>query len=119
MQEEAASPAHQRSINGGSGASEESPGVLSEVGHGGVGVVEESEHDDPVVGEEVGDQVVLGEGGEGGVVGPDGEESNPCGETDVGNNDGDTVRLAEESRRREPVLEKGPNASGYEDFGSL
>lgn len=106
VQEEAAHPTHQRPIDSRSSTAQESPGVFPEVGHGGIGVVQKGEHDDPVVGEEVRDEVVLGEGGDRGVVGPNGKESHPGGETDVSNDDWNTVRLAEESGRREPVLIK-------------
>lgn len=56
------------------------------------------EHDNPVVGQDVGDKVVLDEGGKAGLVSPDGKESSPCGEADVSNDNGDSVALLEQRR---------------------
>lgn len=109
MQEEATHPAHERAIDGCGGTAQEGEGVIAEVGHGGVGVVEVGEHDDPVVREQVRDEVVLDKGRDRGVVGPDGEEGDPREEADVGDNDASAVGLAEQRRRRKPVLESHHN----------
>lgn len=77
VQEEAAHPAHERAIDSGSGTTEESERVVAEVGHRRVGVVKVGEHDDPVVREDIGDQVELDECRERGVVRPDQQESSP------------------------------------------
>lgn len=106
MQEEAAHPAHERAIDGGSGTAEESERVVAEVGHRGVGVVEVGEHDDPVVREDVWDQVELDECRDRGVVRPDGQEGSPRDEANVSDDHTSAIRLAEERRRREPVLWK-------------
>lgn len=95
MEEEASLPSHERAIDSGSSATEESPGILAEMGHGGIGVMEVREHDDPVVGDDVGNEVVLGEGGDAGVIGPRSEESDPSGQADISDNNWDTIRLAE------------------------
>jgi len=104
VEEESAHPAHEGSVNGGGSTAEESPGILAEMGHGGIGVVEESEHDDPVVGEEIRNEIIFGEGGQASLVCPYGEEGDPGAETDVGDNDWDAVALLEECRRWEPVV---------------
>lgn len=51
VEEEASHPSHEWAVNGSRGTAEEGPGILSEVRHRRVGVVEESEHNNPVVGE--------------------------------------------------------------------
>lgn len=74
------------------------------MGHRGVGVVQVREHDDPVVREDVRDEVVLDERGERSVVRPDGKEGRPRGEADVRDDDGDAVGSAEEGRGGKPML---------------
>lgn len=49
VEEEATEISEKRPVNGSSGATEERPLSLAVVGNRGVGVVQESEHDDPVV----------------------------------------------------------------------
>lgn len=61
VEEEAAKPTHQGSINGRCRTTQESERVIAEMGHSGVGMVEVGEHDDPVVRESVWDKVVLDE----------------------------------------------------------
>lgn len=56
VEEEAADPAEERAVDGTDGATEERPFVLAVVGHGGVGVMEEGQHDNPVVGKLFGDE---------------------------------------------------------------
>ena len=56
MQEEAARPTEKRSINSRDGTSNKGPCVLAEVRHRRIGVMQVSEHDDPVVREEVRDE---------------------------------------------------------------
>jgi hypothetical protein len=51
VEEEATHPSEKRPVNGSSGATEERPLSLAVMGDGGVGVVQESEHNDPVVDE--------------------------------------------------------------------
>lgn len=51
VEEEAASPAQERPVNGRGCAAEERPLLLAVVGDGGVRVVEVGEHHNPVVGE--------------------------------------------------------------------
>lgn len=77
MEEKAAHPSHKWTINSGSGTTEESPSILAEMRHRRIGMVQEGEHDDPVVGEKVRDEVVLGERGEARLIGPGGEECDP------------------------------------------
>jgi len=59
MQEEATRPTEKWSINSRNGTSNKGPCVLTEVRHRRVGVMQVSEHDDPVVREEVRDDVKL------------------------------------------------------------
>lgn len=69
-------------------------------------MVEEGEHDDPVVGQDVRDEVVLDQGRDRGVVGPDEQEGGPGEKANVSDDDTRAVGLAEQRRRREPVLKK-------------
>jgi hypothetical protein len=55
VEEEPSHPTHERAVDGRRSATEESEGVVAEVRHRGVGVVEIRKHDDPVVREGVGD----------------------------------------------------------------
>jgi len=61
VEEESAHPAKQRTIDSCGCAAKERPFTLPVVGDGGVGVVEVSEHDDPVVDEEVRNHVIFEE----------------------------------------------------------
>lgn len=57
VQEESSEWTKQRSINRRNCATEECPGILSEVGHRRIRMMQECEHDDPMIGEKVGDEV--------------------------------------------------------------
>jgi len=61
VQEETSHPAHEGAIYSRGGTAEESEGVVAEMGHGRVGVVKVSEHDDPVVGKSIRNEVILEE----------------------------------------------------------
>jgi len=61
VQEETSHPTHEGTVYSRSGAAEESEGIVAEMGHGGVGVVKVSEHDDPVVGKCIRNEVILEE----------------------------------------------------------
>lgn len=49
VEEEASSPSEKGPINSGDGTSEERPLLVTVVGDSGIGVMEISQHDDPVV----------------------------------------------------------------------
>ena len=61
MQEETAHPTHERAVYGCGSTTEESEGVVAEMRHGWIGMVEVSEHDNPVVCEGIRDKVILDE----------------------------------------------------------
>ena len=104
VQEETAHPSQQGAVDSGDGSAEEGPCVLSEVGHGRVGVMEVSEHDDPVISKKVRNEVVLYEGRDRGVVCPESENGNPGKKEGIGEDYWDTVRFFEECRGRGPML---------------
>lgn len=57
VEEESAHPSEERPVDGSSSATKEGPFTLPVVGDGGVGVMQEGEHDDPVVHELEGNQL--------------------------------------------------------------
>ena len=61
MQEETSHPTYEGAVYSRGGAAEESEGVVAEMGHGRVGVVKVSEHNDPVVGKSIRNEVILEE----------------------------------------------------------
>jgi hypothetical protein len=74
VEEETAHPTHKGTVDSGCGATKESPSVFSEVGHRWVGVVKIREHHNPVVGEDIRNEVVLHESCDAGIVCPPGEK---------------------------------------------
>ena len=87
VQEESPNPAQKRPVNGGDRATEESPSILAEVGHCGIGVVQIGKHHDPVVCEQVWDGVVLHNVGERRRLDPLVDDCAHRNETDVGQED--------------------------------
>ena len=75
------------------------------MGHRRVGVVQVREHHNPVVCKDVWNKVVLGKSRDAGIISPNGKEGGPHCQSNVGNNNGDAIRLSEQSRTWEPVLE--------------
>jgi len=98
VEEEAADPAKERSVDGADGTAEEGPLVLAVVGHGGVSVVQEGQHDDPVVGQEVGRDEHGGKSKETVVVGPVCDDTCHERKTNVGSDDGIALLGLEQSR---------------------
>jgi len=62
VQEETANWTKERSINGGDSSTDERPGVFAEMRHSGIRVVKVSQHDDPMVCEEVRNRVEFDDG---------------------------------------------------------
>jgi len=91
VEEEAADPAEEGTIDGTDGTTEERPFVLAVVRHRGVGVMEEGQHDDPVVGKEVRNEVFAEEVEDTILVGVVGESAGHGRETNVGDDDGETL----------------------------
>ena len=97
VEEESSSPAQKRPVDGGDGPTNEGPGIFAEMGHGGIGVVEVSQHNDPVVGQQVRDGIVFDDGGEVGHLNPLVDHSSHGDETNIGGDDLPVVLLLEET----------------------
>jgi len=77
VQEESSLPSNEWTIDSRSSTTQESPSVVAEMRHRWIGVVKVGEHDDPMIGPDVRDEVELDERGDGCVVGPKGKDGGP------------------------------------------
>jgi len=100
VKEETTGPAQKWPVNSGGSATEEGPLLVAVVSDGWVGVVEIGKHDDPVVGEQVRNEVKFDEVAETNLLGPQIKDGRHNGQTDVGSDDSVSFMGFEERRRR-------------------
>lgn len=96
VKEEPTHPAEQRAVNSGSSTAQEGPGILPEVRHRGIRMMEVSEHNDPVICPHVRHEIVFDESRNACVIGPNSKERSPGGKADVGDYNRNTIRFAEQ-----------------------
>ena len=104
MEEETASPTEEWSVDGGNGATDESPRVLAEVRHRRVGMVKIGEHNDPVVRQQVGNSIILDDRREVCQVNPVPHNSGHDPEPNIGSDDLPELLFLEERRIWRVVL---------------
>lgn len=113
VQEEAAGPTEKRAVNGRDSAANKGPRILAEVGHGGVSVMQVSEHDNPVVREEVRDGVHLCDSCKVGNSYPVSDDAAHCNKTKVRQNDLLLLLFLEQCGIRRVMLHKSNELSNY------
>ena len=114
VEEESAGPAEKGTIDSGDGATNESPCVLAEVRHSRIGMVEISEHNNPVVREQVRNGVVLDDSGEVGQGNPVPHQGSHYPEPNIGSDNLPELLFLEKRRIWRVMLSLGLERSRAE-----
>jgi len=117
VEEEATCPAKQWSVDGRNSSAQEGPLLVAVVSNSRVGVMEVSQHDDPVVGQEIRNEVELEEIPESNLLGPQVESRGHDAQTDVRCDDSVALMGLEERRRWLEVVGAGRIHRGAHDVG--
>jgi len=104
VKEETTSPTQKWPVNSGCSATEEGPLLVAVVSDGWVGVVEVGKHDNPVVGEQVRNEVKFDEVAKANLLGPQVKDGRHNGQADVRSDDSIPFMRFEERRRRFEVV---------------